>query len=124
MPTSRPIKVTLTPKRAKALSARFDQQLQRLHRHKADLLHVLERPEIPLHTNDSENDIRSAVTKRKVSGGTVSAAGKVARDTMLDLIKTCRKLGVPYYQFLGDRFAVPGAPRVPYLPDLIAAAKA
>ena len=32
---------------------------------------VLERPEIPLHTNGSENDIRCQVTKRKVSGGTM-----------------------------------------------------
>jgi len=30
---------------------------------------VLDRPEIPLHTNGSENDIRAYVTKRKVSGG-------------------------------------------------------
>ena len=125
------------PKRARALSTRFDriftrktgylaldQQLQRLHRHKADLLRVLERPEIPLHTNGSENDIRSVVTKRKISGGTVSEAGKVARDTMLGLIKTCRKLGVSYYQLLGDRFAVTGAQSVPYLPDLVSTAKA
>ncbi len=30
---------------------------------------MLERPEIPLHTNDSERDIRDYVKKRKVSGG-------------------------------------------------------
>ena len=29
---------------------------------------VLDRPEIPLHTNGSENDIRCHVTRRKVSG--------------------------------------------------------
>jgi hypothetical protein len=33
---------------------------------------VLERPEIPLHTNGSENDIRCQVTRRKVSAGTRS----------------------------------------------------
>jgi hypothetical protein len=47
--------------------------LARLHRRKAELLRVLERPEIPLHTNGSENDIRACVTKRKISGGTMSA---------------------------------------------------
>ena len=36
------------------------------------VLRVLERPEIPLNTNASENDIRAFVTKRKISGGTVS----------------------------------------------------
>jgi hypothetical protein len=33
------------------------------------LLMVLDRPEIPLHTNGSENDIRCQVTRRKVSSG-------------------------------------------------------
>ena len=94
-------------------------QLARLHRQKADLLCVLDRPEIPLHTNGSENDIRTVVTKRKISGGTVSEAGKNARDTMLGLLKTCSKLGVSYYRFLGDRFAVPGASSIPSLPSLV-----
>jgi hypothetical protein len=125
------------PQRARMLRARFDRiftrttgyamldrQLARLHRQKADLLRVLDRPEIPLHTNGSENDIRAVVTKRKISGGTVSEAGKTARDTMLGLLKTCSKLGVSYYRFLGDRFAVPGAAAVPPLPGLVRLAAA
>jgi hypothetical protein len=43
---------------------------------------------------------------------------------MLGLLKTCAKLGVSYYHFLGDRFAVPGAIPVPSLPDLVRAAPA
>jgi len=43
---------------------------------------------------------------------------------MLGLLKTCAKLGVSFYQFLGDRFAVPGAPRIPWLPELVTAAPA
>jgi len=125
------------PKRARSLRVRFDRiftkqtgyvmldrQLARLHKLKPDLLRVLDRPEIPLHTNGSENDIRTVVTKRKISGGTVSEAGKTARDTMLGLLKTCSKLGVSYYQFLGDRFAVPGVTAVPPLPILVSLAKA
>ena len=124
-------------RRARMLRARFDRiftkrtdyvmldrQMARLHQKKADLLRVLDRPEIPLHTNGSENDIRTVVTKRKISGGTVSEPGKNARDTMLGLMKTCAKLGVSYYRFLGDRFAVPGAPVVPSLPSLVRLAKA
>jgi len=49
---------------------------------------VLERPEIPLHTNGSEDDIRACVTKRKISGGTMSTAGRTARDVTLGLMKT------------------------------------
>jgi len=102
----------------------LDRQLARLHRLKPDLLRAPDRPEIPLHTNGSENDIRTVVTKRKISGGTVSEAGKTARDTMLGLLKTCSKLGVSYFRFLGDRFAVPGAVPVPPLPNLVRLAKA
>ncbi|MGC1953598.1 MAG: transposase, partial [Gammaproteobacteria bacterium] len=36
----------------------LNQLLKRLHRHKAQLLLVLERPDVPLHTNDAENDLR------------------------------------------------------------------
>ena len=46
--------------------------LARLHANKAALLNVIDRPEIPLHTNGSENDILCHVTRRKVSGGTPS----------------------------------------------------
>jgi hypothetical protein len=47
----------------------LDRLLARLLGRKAELLRVLERPEIPLHTNGSENDIRACVIKRKISGG-------------------------------------------------------
>ncbi|WP_348633055.1 transposase [Rhizobium sp. CCGE532] len=43
----------------------LDKLLERLHRRKTELLKVLDHPEIPLHTNASENDLRSFVTKRK-----------------------------------------------------------
>ncbi|WP_349963455.1 transposase [Rhizobium sp. ZPR3] len=86
----------------------LDALLVRLHRRKDELLRVLERPEIPLNTNASENDLRSFVTKRKISGGTMSRDGRVARDTMLGLMKTCQKLGLSFYHYLGDRLGVRG----------------
>ncbi len=120
------------PRRAAALRARFDRifrrqtdyanldrLLARLHRHKAELLRILQRPEIPLHTNGSENDIRACVTKRKISGGTMSTAGRTARDVMLGLMKTRSKLGVSFFRYLGDRLHVPGAIVIPPLPALV-----
>jgi len=120
------------PRRAAALRARFDRiftrqtgyvtldrLLARLHRRKSELLRVLQHPEIPLHTNGSENDIRACVTKRKISGGTMSTAGRTARDVTLGLMKTCSKLGVSFFRYLGDRLHVPGAITVPPLPDLV-----
>jgi hypothetical protein len=122
------------PERAVELRARFDRifkrrtgyatldrLLRRLHANKDELLRVLERPEIPLNTNASENDLRACVTKRKVSGGTVSENGRLARDVMLGLAKTCAKLNVSFFDYLGDRLAIPG-PHVPPLTALIAEA--
>ena len=53
----------------------LDRLLARLHGNKAELLMVLERLEIPLHTNGSENDIRCHVTRRKISAETRSEIG-------------------------------------------------
>jgi len=84
-----------------------------------ELLRVLDRPEIPLHTNGSENDIRAQVIRRKVSGGTRSDMGRDCRDVFLSLMKTCQKLGVSFWDYLGTRLAVPDQPAIPYLPDLV-----
>jgi hypothetical protein len=108
-------------RRAAALRARFDRiflrrtgfvtldrLLARLHANKAELLRVLDRPEIPLHTNGSENDIRCYVTRRKVSAGTRSDVGRDCRDAFLGLAKTCDKLGVAVWDYLGSRLKVAG----------------
>ena len=97
----------------------LDRLLARLHANKPELLMVLDRPEIPLHTNGSERDIRPQVTKRKISGGTRSADGRDCRDAFLGLMRTCAKLGIAFWDYLGDRLGVPDQPTVPYLPDLV-----
>jgi hypothetical protein len=106
-------------RRAAALRTRFDRifrrrtgfttldrLLARLHANKAELLMVLDRPETPLHTNGSENDIRCYVTRRKVSAGTRSDDGRDSRDAFLGLSKTCDKLGIPLWDYLGSRLKV------------------
>jgi hypothetical protein len=98
----------------------LDELLARLARRKAELLRVLERPEIPLHTNASENDLRAWVIKRKISGGTMSADGRMARDVMLGLSKTCRKLRLSFFDYLGDRLGLHGdQQRIPPLAGLV-----
>ncbi|MEK1947512.1 MAG: transposase [Ensifer adhaerens] len=102
--------------------ADLDKLLARLYRRKDELLKVLDHPDIPLHTNASENDLRTFVTKRKISGGTMSRNGRVARDTMLGLMKTCRKLGVSFYHYLGDRLDIGDRDQtIPPLAMLVAA---
>jgi hypothetical protein len=98
---------------------KLDRLLARLWANKAELLMVLERPEIPLHTNGSENDIRCQVTRRKVSAGTRSDAGRDCRDAFLGLAKTCAKNSVAFWDYLGSRLNVPGQAVVPKLPHLV-----
>ena len=97
----------------------LDRLLKRLHAKKADLLMVLDRPDTPLHTNGSESDIRTHVTRRKVSGGTRSDLGRDCRDAFLGLMKTCAKQSIRFWDYLGCRLGVPGATSVPLLPALI-----
>ena len=99
----------------------LDRLLARLKVNKPELLMVLDRPEIPLHTNGSENDIRCHVTRRKVSGGTRSDIGRECRDAFLAILKTCAKLNIPFWDYLGARLAVPGGPIIPPLHKLVLA---
>jgi hypothetical protein len=98
--------------------ATLDNLLKRLRGRKEELLRVLKRPVIPLNTNASENDIRCVVTKRRISGGTVSQKGRDARDVMLGLAKTCAKLGLSFFDYIGDRLGLPG-PKIPPLHSLV-----
>jgi len=93
--------------------------LRRVGNNKKELLLVLDRPDIPLHNNLSEGDIREYVKKRKISGSTRSDAGRRSRDTFISLKKTCRKLGLSFWDYLYDR--VSKAAQIAPLPDLIRA---
>jgi hypothetical protein len=119
------------PEAKAALEARFDAlveqktdypssigaALKEMRAHKADLLRVLERPEVPLHNNGTESIIRGYVKTRKISGGTRSEAGRRCRDTFASLKKTCRKLGLSFWAYLSDR--VRGLGQVPRLAERI-----
>jgi hypothetical protein len=121
-----------TAKARRALEKRFDDlcatktcfatlnhALERMGKNKSELLLVLKRPDLPLHNNLSEGDIREYVKRRKISGGTRSDDGRRGRDTFASLKKTCRKLGVSFWNFLTDRIGGQGL--VPALPALIEA---
>ena len=102
--------------------------LQHFQAKQSELLRVLERPELPLHNNCSENDLRDMVKKRKISAGTRSEAGRFpgltggCRDTFVSLKKTCRKHGLSFWEYLKDR--VSGLKVIPPLADLIRRAAA
>ena len=118
-----PAQVPVLTARFEALCAQrtgypsIDGVLKDLREHQADLLRVLERPEVPLHNNAAESDIRDYVKKRKISGGTRRGDGRRCRDTFASLKKTCRKLGIRFWDYLRDR--VSGLEKVPRLADVI-----
>ena len=96
--------------------------LNQIRNHKIELLRVLDCPEFPLHNNAAETDIREYVTRRKISGGTRSELGRKARDTFIGLKKTCRKLGISFWQYLTSRLH--GDEQVLLLSDVIRAKSA
>jgi hypothetical protein len=98
---------------SKTASATLNTVLKRIYNNKSELLLVLDRPDIPLHNNSAENAIREYVKKRKISGSTRSELGRRCRDTFTSLKKTCRKLGVSFWQYLKDRIE-----KIGFIPDL------
>ena len=70
-------------------------------------------------TSGSENDIRCQVTRRTLSAGTPSDIGRDCRDAFLGLAKTCTKLGVAFWDYLGSRMRAPGQRIIPNLPGLV-----
>ena len=119
-----------TPGQAEGLRTRFDAlvgratcwpelagALARMADKKADLLRVLDRPDLPLHTNTPERDFRDWATKRKISAGTRGTMGKRCRDTFLSLKSTCKKLGVRFMSYLHDRITKAG--KILSLPELV-----
>ena len=81
----------------------LNKALELIHGNAKELLMVLDYPSIPLHNNISENDLREAVKKRKISAGTRGDLGRRCRDTFMSLKKTCRKLNISFWDFLNDR---------------------
>lgn len=97
--------------------AAHNNTLKRLYTHPAEWLLVLLRPDVPLHTHGSENDIRGGVKWRKVSGGMRRDLGRRCRDTFASLKKTCRKLGISVWDYLNDRIGQVGA--ISPLPEIV-----
>lgn len=96
----------------------LDERIAKTKAKQAELLLVLEHPEIPLHNNLSELAARLRVRKRDVSYGPRTSAGKKAWDTFMTIAATTKKLGVSFYQYIYDR--VSGELEMPSLADLIA----
>jgi hypothetical protein len=76
-----------------------------------ELLLVLNHPEIPLNNNSAELGARAKARSRDISLQTRSEDGTQAKDTLMTIVQTCRKLGVNVFDYIYDRisenFAMP-----------------
>ena len=70
-----------------------------------------------MHNNLSENGARIQKRREDVSLHTKSKEGTRAKDTMMSIVETCKKLGVSAYHFIYDR--VSQAFELPSLADVI-----
>jgi hypothetical protein len=95
----------------------LDERIAKTQGKKAELLVVLEHPEVPLNNNAAELAARRRVRKRDGSFGPRSEAGKGAWDTFQTLSETAKKLGVSFYDWLMDR--VSEANEMPKLSEVI-----
>ena len=82
----------------------LDNRLKLTYKKKERLLLVLDFPEIPLHNNMSEAGARSIVTKRKISGGVRTNAGKIAWENALSIYETCKKNSINFYSHVLEIF--------------------
>ncbi len=101
----------------KTLVKPLDEQLIRTRENKKALLLFLKYPQLPLHNNMAEIDLRERVIKRKISLQNRSLEGMKAWDLMLSLASTCRKLNLSFWKYLEDRISMREA--IPYLGKVV-----
>ena len=97
----------------------LDDRLQKTLEKKDSLLLVLKYPELPLHNNPAELDARVQARKRDVSLQTKNDKGTRAKDTMMTIVQTARKLKVNVFDYIHDR--VNRQLKMPSLASLICA---
>jgi hypothetical protein len=95
----------------------LDARIAKTRQKKVSLLMALQHPEVPLHNNPAEWEVRRRVRKRDVSFGPRTPDGVRAWDTFMSLAATTRKLGISFYQYIHDRIS--RANQIPPLASLI-----
>jgi len=123
-------KKTPSQKQSHALDSEFDQlfktqtgyqlldeRIEKTKEKKQRMLTVLKYPTLPLHNNLSENSARLQKRREDVSLQRKNEEGVKAKDTMMSLVETARKLKVKIPEYFHDRMS--GLFRLPPLADLI-----
>ncbi len=99
--------------------ADLDERIAKSAAKKSALLTVLRYPEVPLHNNPAEHGARMQKRRDDVSLQTKTDLGTQAKDTMMSIVETCKKLKVNAHNFMFDR--VSHTFQLPSLADMIRA---
>jgi hypothetical protein len=83
----------------------LDDRLRKTWAKKENLLLVLQYPHIPLHNNPAELGARVQARKRDISFQTKNEKGTQAKDTMMTLVQTAKKMTVNVFDYIHDRMS-------------------
>ena len=95
----------------------LDKRIEKSKNKKDELLVVLKHPETPLHNNVPEGGARVEKRRQDVSLQTKTMEGTKAKDTMMSIVETCKKLSISAYHFIYDR--VSGNNKMPSLAEML-----
>lgn len=84
----------------KSASPTVNAVLANFKEYRDEMLKALDHPELPLHNNDSERDIRSFVKRRNLSGSTKSDEGRIFRDGLSSIRQTCFRLMINFWDYM------------------------
>jgi hypothetical protein len=95
----------------------LDKRIEKIATKKENLLTVLNYTEVPLHNNASENGARVQKRREDVSLQTKSQDGTIAKDAMMSIVESCKKLDINARKLIQDRILQGG--KIPRLADVI-----
>lgn len=84
----------------KTISPEINAVIVNFATYRDEMLKSLDHPELPLHNNDSERDIRPVAKRRNISGSTKSNDGRKFRDGLMTIKQTCFRVGYNFWEFL------------------------
>jgi Transposase IS66 family len=88
----------------RSVSPKINEVIATFAKYREEMLKALDHPNLPLHNNDSERDIRGVAKRRNISGSTKSEDGKIFRDSIMTLKQTCSRLGISFIGYLKSWF--------------------
>jgi len=81
----------------------LDARIEKTKKKKVELLAVLDFPKAEAHNNRAELGARVQKRREDVSLQTKTTEGTNAKDIMMTVVETCKKLGVSSYRYIYDR---------------------